>query len=192
MDYSLQDDLGLLTLLKQGDVAAFTELYNRYREPLYFSARNVLRQPEIAKDIVQEVFTTLWQSKANLEIRHPKAWLHQAVRFQVLKAIRSDQTDADFYQRLSRVSKDLIVENPLLFKELREIIDGLIEVLPEDCRRAFSLSRDQDLTYPQIAEELNISVKTVEKKMSRSLRSLRIGLKKATISLFFFLLFLHF
>jgi RNA polymerase sigma-70 factor (ECF subfamily) len=191
MNYSLQDDLGLLTLLKQGDVAAFTELYNRYREPLYFSARNVLRQPDVAKDIVQEVFTTLWQNKANLEIRHPKAWLHQAVRFQVLKAIRSDRTDADFYQRLSRVSNDIIVENPLLFKELRQIIDGLIEILPEDCRRAFSLSREQDLTYPQIAEELNISVKTVEKKMSRSLRSLRIGLKKATISLLFFFLFLH-
>lgn len=191
MDYSLQNDPGLIVLVRQGDMAAFTELYNRHWKPLYISARNILRTREAAKDIVQEVFTALWQNKASLDIRHPKAYLQQAVRFQVLKAIRSDKTSADFYHRLAEVSNEMIIENHLLFKELQHVVAELIQSLPEDCRQAFLLSRDQHLSYNQIAERLNVSVKTVEKKMSRSLRYLRTGLGKSAISLYFLMVFTY-
>jgi len=192
MDYSLQNDPGLLILMKQGDVAAFTELYNRHWKPLYISARNILRTPEAAKDVVQEVFASLWQNKAGLDIQHPKAYLQQAVRFQVFKALRSDKMSSDFYHRLTEASNEIIIENPLLFKELQHIVAELIQSLPEDCRQAFLLSRDQNLSYNQIAERLNVSVKTVEKKMSRSLRYLRIGLGRSPISLFLLMVFTYF
>jgi len=185
MNYTLQNDTGLLVLMKQGDEAAFTELYNRHWKPLYVSARNILRTPEAAKDVVQEVFTSLWQNRASLDIRYPKAYLQQAVRFQVLKAIRSDKVSADFYHRLTEASSEMITENHLLFKEFQHTVAELIQSLPEDCRQAFLLSRDQQLSYNQIAERLHVSVKTVEKKMSRSLRYLRIGLDKSSISLYF-------
>ncbi|MHA4806801.1 RNA polymerase sigma factor [Flavitalea flava] len=188
MDLSLQNDLGLLMLMKQGDVAAFTELYNRHWKPLYIAARNVLRTPEGAKDIVQEVFTSLWQNKAHLDIQHPRAYLQQAVRFQVFKAIRSGKTSADFHRRLAMASNEIIIENHLLFKELQHLVADLIQSLPEDCRQAFLLSRDQNLSYNQIAQQLNISVKTVEKKMSRSLKYLRVNLGKSAIFFFFPLL----
>jgi RNA polymerase sigma-70 factor (ECF subfamily) len=191
MDHSLQDDIGLLGLMKQGDVAAFTELYNRHWKSLYISARNVLRVQEAAKDVVQEVFASLWQNKDHLDIKYPKAYLHQAVRFQVLKAIRSDKISADFYHRLTEASNEIIIENHLLFKELQHIVAELVQSLPEDCRQAFLLSREQNLSYNQIAEQLNISVKTVEKKMSRSLRFLRTGLGKSIISLYFQLAFIY-
>lgn len=184
MDYTPQNDQGLLVLMKEGDMAAFTELYNRHWKPLYVSARNLLRTPEVAKDIVQEVFTSLWQNRASLDIRYLKAYLQQAVRFQVLKAIRSDKASADFYHRLTEASTEIIIENHLLFKELQHTVAELIQSLPEDCRQAFLLSRDQHLSYNQIAERLNVSVKTVEKKMSHSLKYIRIGLGKSTISLY--------
>jgi RNA polymerase sigma-70 factor (ECF subfamily) len=145
-------------------------------------AENILRSPDVSKDIVQEVFTAVWQNRERLHILYPKAYLQQAIRFQVLKAIRSDRTDSEFYKRLAQVSQDMVVENTLSYKELQRTVEELVQSLPDDCRQAFRLSREQNLTYHQIAERLNISVKTVEKKMSQSLRYLRIALHNSEIS----------
>src|SRR5579859_6335764 len=168
MPYTDYRDSELLLLIKEGDAAAFNVLYNRHWQSLYIAARNVLRAPEIAKDIVQEVFTSLWQKRAELDIAFPKAYLQQAVRFQVLKAIRADKAHTGFYEGLADVSRKMVEENPLIFKELQHILSDLIASLPEDSRLAFQLSREENLTYRQIADYLNVSVKTVEKKISRS------------------------
>lgn len=181
-NYAAYNDEGLLTFMRQGDVAAFTELYNRHFKSLYTVAENILRSPDVSKDIVQEVFTAVWQNRERLQIMYPKAYLQQAVRFQVLKAIRADKTDSEFYKRLAQVSQDMVVENTFSYKELQRTVDELVQSLPDDCRQAFRLSREQNLTYHQIADKLNISVKTVEKKMSQSLRYLRVALHKSEIS----------
>lgn len=182
MDYTAYTDLELITHMKQGDVSAFTELYNRYFKLLYNTADNILRKADISKDVVQEVFVSVWQNREKQEISFPKAYLHQAVRFQVFKAIRSDKTDAAFYERLVQVSRQMVVENDLSYKEFQRTVDDLIKSLPDDCRMTFLMSREQEMTYNQIAQRLNISVKTVEKKMSQALHYLRLGLHNSEIS----------
>jgi RNA polymerase sigma-70 factor (ECF subfamily) len=81
--------------------------------------------------------------------------------------------DEQFYARLSAVTADIVYENPLLFKEQELLLRQILSSLPDDCRQIFQLSREEQLTYKQIARQLNISEKTVEKKMSICLKQIR-------------------
>lgn len=178
MNYSAFDDPQLLQLLFQEDQNAFVEIYNRYWKLLFYTANNIIRDRDIAQDAVQEVFVTLWQRRTEVTIQSLKAYLQQAVRFQVLKAIKAQKTDDQFYSRLANVTADIVYENPLLFKEQQALLQQIMASLPEDCRYIFHLSREEHLTYKQIAGQLNISEKTVEKKMSICLKHFRQELEK--------------
>jgi RNA polymerase sigma-70 factor (ECF subfamily) len=170
-------------MLHQNDELAFAEIYNRYWKLLYSSAHNILQVKDAAQDAVQEVFISLWKRRANIQIEVLQSYLYQAVRFQVFKAIRAEKTDQDFFNRLALVTRDILFEDPVLFKELESLYQQLIHALPPDEQEIFLLNRDSGLTYKQIAEQKNISVKTVEKKMSRSLKEIRFGLDDALLVL---------
>ncbi len=172
----LLSDTELLPALKKGDQSAFSEIYDRYWKGLYRSANNILQNPEAAEDVLQDVFLSLWQRRSEVEINSLKAYLYQALRFSVLKAIRNQKTDQQFYERLANVTTEIIAENPMLFKEQQYLIQNLIDRLPEDCKETFRLSREENMTYKQIASYLNISEKTVEKRISKSLKAIRGGL----------------
>ncbi|WP_052265996.1 RNA polymerase sigma-70 factor [Pedobacter kyungheensis] len=174
--YPLQYQDELISRLKCGDELAFNEIYNSYWKQLYYTAFTILQDEEGALDAVQEVFVSLWQRREQLNIVTLKAYLHQAVRFTVLKAIRAQKTDKEFYKRLAKITTEIIIEQPLLFKEQQKLIQGLIDSLPADCKRIFLMSREEEMTYKQIASKLEISEKTVEKKMSKSLKLIREGL----------------
>ncbi|CAL1519693.1 RNA polymerase sigma-70 factor [Chitinophaga sp. MM2321] len=176
-------DIILLQRLKNNEEEAFTGIYNRYWQPLYSTAMSILQQGPLAEDLVQEVFISLWRRRNELEIEHLKAYLAKAVKFQVLKAIRNNKADGQFYERLQHVTAVIIKEDPLLGKEMQAIFARLTGTLPDDCREIFRLSREEGLTYLEIATRLHISVKTVEKKMSFSLRHFRTGLGKALLLL---------
>ena len=166
----------LISALKAGDQLAFNEIYNRYWKSLYHTANNILQDKDHAADAIQEVFISLWVRKGQVDILSLKSYLHQAVRFTVLKAIRAQKSDQRFYDRLAMVTCEIIAENPLLFKEQQHLIVQLIDQLPSECRETFMLSREENLTYKQIAMQLNISEKTVEKRITKSLKVLRGGL----------------
>ena len=172
-EYSHLDDKELSDLLKTGQQAAFTEIYNRYWKLLYNSAHNIIQDQDSAQDAVQDVFISLWQRKEEVDIQNLKAYLQQSVRFGVLKRIRAKKTDDEFYQRLADVTLDILTDDPLIFKEQQTLLNNLLDNLPEDCKEAFHLSREENFTYKQIAAHLSISEKTVEKRMSKSLKYLR-------------------
>ncbi|MBD0289055.1 MAG: sigma-70 family RNA polymerase sigma factor, partial [Flavisolibacter sp.] len=132
-------------------------------------------------DAVQEVFIAFWQRRKEANVQALKAYLQQATRFQVLKAIRDQKADEQFYSRLAEVTTDMVYENPLLFKEQEALLRQILENLPEDCRYIFQLSREEHLTYKQIAGQLNISEKTVEKKMSICLKHIRQALQQTMV-----------
>lgn len=173
-------DLELVVLLKQDQEAAFTEIYLRYWNLLYTTANNILGDAELAKDTIQTVFISIWQRRAELNIQNLKAYLLQAVRFAVFKVIREQKVNDAFYERLAQVTVEIIHDNPLLYKEQQELLNKLINTLPQDCREAYHLSREENLTYKQIAFQLNISEKTVEKRLSKSLKHIRNGLSVGT------------
>jgi RNA polymerase sigma-70 factor (family 1) len=180
-NYPIHTDDQLLQGLYQSDESAFAEIYNRYWKSLYTSAHNILQVKEAAQDAVQEVFVSLWKRRSTIQVDLLQSYLHQAVRFQVFKAIRAEKTDQQFFNRLASISKDILFEDPLLFKELESLYHQLIQALPCDEKEIFLLHRDGGLTYKQIAEQKNISVKTVEKKMSRALKEIRFGIDDAML-----------
>lgn len=186
--YDNYTDSELISLLKAGEEAAFSEIYSRYWKLLFERAYVILRNEDSAKDAVQEVFISLWNRKEIIEIMQIKAYLQQAIRFKVLHFIRDERTDGEFYSRLRNITTEIIADNPLLFKEQQNLLNELVDSLPDDCKEAFLLSREEELTYKQIAEQLNISTKTVEKRISKSLKYLRenIGLGYCVAIIFLF------
>jgi RNA polymerase sigma-70 factor (family 1) len=180
-NYPIHTDDQLLRQLYESDERAFAEIYNRYWKPLYTSAHNILQVKEAAQDAVQEVFISLWKRREAIQVEVLQSYLHQAVRFQVFKAIRAEKTDQHFFNRLALITRDILFEDPVLFKELESLYKQLIHALPPDEQEIFLLHRDGGLTYKQIAEQKNISVKTVEKKMSRALKELRYGMDDAMV-----------
>lgn len=175
------DDIKLLELLQIKNEVAFAEIYTRYNKMLYRSAFNILRDKETAKDAVQEVFISLWQRGGNVVIQNLEAYLRQAIRFQVLKVLRMQKNDERFYERLATVTVDIINENPLLLKEQEALLIDILESLPADCRAIFTMSREDRLPYRQIAGNLKISEKTVEKKMSICLKRIRHAIENSSV-----------
>jgi RNA polymerase sigma-70 factor (family 1) len=173
MSYSGIDDIQLIRLLKNENEEAFAEIYNRYWKLLYTTAYNIIQDQFYAQEAVQEVFISLWRRKQDADIQELKAYMQQAVRFQILKTIRTQKNDKAFYKRLASVTADIVYENPLLFKEQQALLAEIFNSLPGDCGVIFKLSREENLTYAQIAGQLNISVKTVEKKMTICLKLIR-------------------
>lgn len=177
--YSTYSDEVLVTLLRQDDEGAFTEIYCRYWKPLLHTAHAILQDKEIVRDIVQTIFITFWQRRKEVQVDNLAAYLQQAARFSVFKAIRQQEKNKDFYSRLAQVTSSIIADDRLLFREQQELLRTLLGSLPDDCREVFRLSREENMTYKQIAGMLGVSEKTVEKKISRSLRHIRSGLVRS-------------
>ena len=178
-----QSDSELLLQLKNDDSAAFTELYKRYWRSLYRIAFGILRQQQPAEDLLQDVFMSVWRRRKELDIVNLEPYLARAVKLRVLMAIRDSKAEYLFEEILPQLSVNIMADAPLLFKELQHLFVRLTGQLPADCQEIFRLSRDEKLTYREIAARLNISVKTVEKKMSRSLHHFRTGMSKAILLL---------
>lgn len=172
-NYKALNDLELVKLIKKDDDDAFGELYKRYWRDMYLNACKIMRDEEVAQDVVQEVFVSLWNRRMDLNIQHVRSYMQQSTRFAVLKSIRSQKVNDRFYIRLRQITTELVEEQPLLFKEQHMVLNELISKLPQDCQETFRMSRDEQLTYKQIAQKLEVSEKTVEKRMTKSLKFLR-------------------
>ncbi|MFD2584241.1 RNA polymerase sigma factor [Pedobacter vanadiisoli] len=169
-------DAELIELLRKGDQEAFTIIYNNYWKLLFQTAHRILNDAIAAEDIVQDIFVSLWNRRNQAVILNLKAYLQQATRFAVYQAIREKRHDDAFYNRLAQVTADIITDNPLLFKEQQELLHEIINALPPECKETFRLSREEGMTYKQIAIQLGISEKAVEKRITKSLKHIRNGL----------------
>lgn len=159
--------------MRADDEAAFATLYQRYWEDCYRTACKMIYLEDVAQDVVQEVFFRVWERRHEQDITAVRAYLLQATRNRVLNAIRDRKTDQRFFDRLAEVTIDLLQENHALLRENEQLLNLLIDTLPDDCRETFRLSRQQQLTYKEIALQLQVSEKTVEKRISKSLHLFR-------------------
>lgn len=169
-DYSDQE---LVQLIRQGQEDAFTELFRRYWQPLYIKADTILRNPAVSKDIVQEVFLSVWTRRTDLAIQSVKGYLEQAIRFSVFRAIRDSKADLQMQTRLASATADILEDDPMLFKEQQELLEYLIGRLPADWREVFRLSRKDQLSYQEIADRLQVSERAVEYRIAKSLEFFR-------------------
>ena len=174
-NYASYNDVDLINLLKDNNEAIFDELYFRYWQSLFTKANNFLQNEDAAKDCVQNVFISLWQNRYTLQIENVNHYLHQAVRFQAFKIIKEKKFLINIDERLDNFTQVILQNHNLEYQELKNIINNIISKLPDDQQEIFILNREYGLTYKQIADKKNISIKTVEKKMSQALKQLRAG-----------------
>lgn len=169
-------DQELLKLLSEDDRDAFEKIYARHWELMYKTAYTILRDTDASKDIVQDIFIWLWEHRRSLQIISLKSYLRTAIKFKVANYIRSGNIRNSFFQEVIagyNAASAGAADAELDVKQLKIIIQEAIANLPEKCRTIFQLSREGHLTNQEIAKQLNISVKTVERQITIAISRVR-------------------
>lgn len=180
-EYNTEKDL--LDLLQQGNIYAYELIFRRYYVSLCGFATRFVQQPETAEEIVQSIFVKLWEHHTSIQIETSlKSYLFRATYNQCNNylshiKIKNKYIDFTLKAQIRNESNADPVHDCLVYKELNDKITEAIERLPTGCKNIFKLSRFDGLKYSEIADHLNISVKTVETQISRALSRLREELK---------------
>jgi len=178
----------LIRLIRTGDEMAFEKLFRLYYERLSRYADQLLKDSPQAEEIVQDVFVTIWENrgKLNLEIGI-KPYLYRAVHNRCLNCFKHDQVKKNHSAAvLSDASAGIYPQSlELDAKELKGRIGNAMEMLPEECRKVFRLSRFEEFSYREIADYLGISIKTVESQMGKALKIMRRELADYLVSIGF-------
>lgn len=178
-NYSLLADNELAMLLKQGDREAYTEIYKRYNSLLYIFAYKRLGDREEVKDIIHELFLSLWMNREDLTITTGLAqYLYTCTRNRILNVITHKKISSRYVDSLQcfieqgNDSTDHLVRH----KQLQAFIEKEIAALPPRMREVFEMSRKSNLSRKEIAKELDISEQTVKSQMHSALKVLRVKL----------------
>lgn len=170
-------DTDLLFRLQRGDVDAFDALYWKYHQAVFANVCKLVKEPEAAKDILQEVFTALWEKRSTLDSSRPVAgWLfvvsyHKALAHLKLslKAVVVDSQAMETAQ-----SED---DSPFVKEQQFQLLEEAIAQLSGQKRKVFELCKLQGRTYEEAAEELNISKHTVKEYLSLATASIQAYIK---------------
>ena len=154
--------------------SSFKRLYDCHFEPLCKFLAFYSNDRMKIEEVVQDVFVKLWQERDILQIESMTAWLFTSARNRMLNTLRDEKrhnalieqwVQHELEQRNSKECFDI--------EQFMQKVQDAVETLPDKCRKIFYLSKSKNLTYKQIAEHLDISVKTVETQMGIALRKVR-------------------
>jgi len=176
MSYTQLEDSELTDLIRKGDEAAFAEIYQRHWMVMYNHALKMLGNEEDARDVIQELFTTLWtkaeyiQSSINLS-----GYLFVTLRNKIIDLIHRRRTEAKYLDSLAAFAVEYTNETlaEITEKELLQTLDLEIEKLPPKMKLIFEMRVKQHKSYKEIAEVLNISDKTVKKQVSNAIKIIK-------------------
>ncbi|WP_321288724.1 RNA polymerase sigma-70 factor [uncultured Sunxiuqinia sp.] len=164
--------------LASGDEDAFEKLYHLYFPRLYSFSYRIIQDSGVAKDIVQNVFIRLWEIRETFAHEQPESFLYKMVRNASLNYIRHikvvdnlKEKVKDQFQSQELYYIDMVGNEPyvLIEKELQDQILEVMDSLPEKCGLVFRKSRVEGLKNKEIAEQLGMSLKNVEKHISKAL-----------------------
>ncbi len=182
------NDLQIYKGIQDGDLKAFDELFRRHYPGLCAFAAQIVPFSE-AENIVQDIFMNIWEKKDNIILQYNiSTYLYAAVKNRCLTHNSRNSTKTRVYDMLYESLKDK-VENPDFYmaKELSGKLREALDALPESYRDAFMKHRFEDMTYNEIAAAENVSVKTVEYRISQALKLLRVSLAEYLPLLIFLL-----
>jgi len=174
-----RNDQLLVQRLNASDTSALSDIYNAYWQPLFLSSYNLLKSKELSEDIIQDVFLDLWNKRESLIINISlKAYLYACTRYKVYEYFRKNKNKlrVDLLDDLNKRLTESTPLTKLMHKELVQHIENVVATLPEKCRLVYTLSREQKLSHKEIADQLNISPKTVENHITKALKTLKLSL----------------
>ena len=161
----------LIRRFKNGDEDAFSFLYKHYWEKVYGFTRLYLVSSEDIAEVVQEVFIKLWEARHLIDEEQPfEGFLFIITRNYSRKKLNYSFLKVTVLQAMEQEYEE---ENKLELSDLKKYLSVLISQLPPRQQEIFRMSREQNLTYKQIAEQLSISEKTVERHINEALKFLK-------------------
>ena len=188
--HNIHTETELLELLRAGDKAAFTSIYETHAASLTGFAAARLASLEEARDIIHDLFVYLWNERERIQINGSlKSFLFAAVRYRIIDHIRKNATRKAYAGMLQRLSDYIIsdTEENLVVKNLHHRLENAVEDLPSRTKQIYRLSRDRHLAVKEIAHELGVSEQTVKNQLSAALSHLRISWEKLAILVIGFL-----
>lgn len=161
------------------DKVQFEKLFKRHFEHLCHFAQQYVADADAAQDICQKVFIALWQKREDIDPQLAvKSYLFTAVKNRCLNHIRDQKKYRSTVLDVDCGDIEWAVEEDhFAMTELQEKVSAALNQLPEKCRMVFEMSRYREMTYREIAAELDISQKTVEAHMSKAIKELRVHLQ---------------
>jgi RNA polymerase sigma-70 factor (family 1) len=174
--YSNYTDQELLSLLQQEDTRAFNTIYERYSHALYLYILSKIDTPDTAKDVLQDLFTSLWERRLGISVNESlKSYLYQSARHKIIDLYRKQSTYRKYLQQLIEHfdvqpgSIAELVDNKARTQDLFEAVNRL----PDRMKEIFLLSRVEHQTVEQIAQRLGLSQQTVKNQITKALKILR-------------------
>jgi RNA polymerase sigma-70 factor (family 1) len=170
------DDNVLCERLKGGDVDAYKHIYNHYHTQLYKYALKFLKMPELAEDVIHDVFLKLWEIRGQLK---PElgivGYLYKISRNQIFKLLKKISVETDLRIKVIGFIENQLVEGEadLQWNEYSGLLGGAIEQLPPQCQKVFNLCRQEGKTYSEAAQILGISTHTVKEHMMAAMKSIK-------------------
>lgn len=153
-------------------------VFRDYYKPLVRYGTTFLKDSDEAEDIVQQVFVSLWEKRTQLDIHTSiRAVLYKSVQNACLNKIKHLKIRNNYTEELKATAAYEDSSDPAQVNELNERIRMAMETMPEQCGRIFKMSRFEQLRYQEIADQLGLSVKTVENQMGKALKIVREELK---------------
>ena len=184
----------ILLRLKQQDKSALDELFGYYYPRLHHFSKSILKIENDIDDILQEVFVKIWLNRQ--KIGNPEtfnSYIFTITKNEVLNLIRNNLRDKNFKDKLflNSVAEEYQTSTQLEYQEIKSGIDKIVADLPEKRRQVFILSRTEGLSNREIAQQLNISEKTVEDHITHAIKQIKNSMKEiGIISLLYCYLFL--
>lgn len=179
-DIPIANEKHLLNHLKKGNAAVFKAIFDQYWDKIYAFCLKQTCSTEIAQELTQNIFHSLWERREQLDIKVSlQHYLFRAAKYQIINNYRNENSRLRaldcFYAEFC--GADNCTEDHVNYNQLKDTLNTLIDQLPCQCKEVFLLRKDNDMSYRQIAQNLNISVKTVEYHLTNARRHLKTGLK---------------
>ncbi len=178
-------DKSLMKELKKGNRLAFSQLYEQHWDALFQASFRVLKEADRAQDAVQEVFFDFWRRKETLELENVSGYLYKAVRFQSLKQLRKAPLLDIHQEHFSNVLGVNSTQQQLDLNQLEKTLNESLDELPPKYKEIFELSRFQNLSNKEIADQLELSQRTVDWYLHSVLKHLKSRLSAAGLLLLF-------
>ncbi len=176
--------------MKEGDEVAFELVFYRYKGKLNDFIRHSLPAGEDAESMVQEIFTKLWINRHLLDPdKSLNAFLYRIARNEIFGHLRKVLVRRKYLEELSfsLEGSSETTQRQIEYKELKTLVAQLVGAMPEKRRQVFLLSREEGLSYKEIATQLGISENTVDSQIRKALDYLKENLRKKLLLILFFL-----
>lgn len=167
-----------ITAIRNGSLKDFEKLFKEFYVPLFEYSKSIIKDDAEAEEIIQDLFYNFWKNRESLDIvTSLKSYLFRSVYNNSLQFLKHRQVKLKYEKyMMDKPQRSIEPLDKLKEKELQGLIKKTLEELPDRCQQIFKMNRFEGLKYKEIADELSISIKTVEANITKALKHFRSSL----------------